>query len=41
MRIRSTLDKIHEKIVGNRPLQLFAAFTRCLLAIELANDRER
>ena len=33
MSIQTTLDKIHERMTGSRPLQLFTAFTRCLLAI--------
>ena len=33
MNIENTLDRIHEKLTGNRWLQLFTAFTRCLLGI--------
>jgi hypothetical protein len=33
MSIQTTLDSIHEKMTASRPLQLFTAFTRCLLAL--------
>jgi hypothetical protein len=33
MSVRSTLDIIHSRMTANRWLQIFTAFTRCLLAL--------
>src|SRR5690349_22638840 len=33
MSIQTTLDKIHSRITSSRWLQIFTAFTRCLLAV--------